>query len=68
MGDIEARISRLELRPEDLVQVKLSLELEVTSKTGPMTYYDFSLMMKVILDIPSILARLKTESSLTSEE
>jgi len=38
----------------DLAVVKLSLELEVISKTGHTIFYDFSSSMRVTLDTPSI--------------
>ena len=68
MEDIVAHINQWELRRVDSRVVKLSLELEVINKTGPMTSSDILSLMKDTLDTLSTCLKLKTGLLPTSEE
>ena len=68
MEDIVANINQWELRRVDSRVVKLSLELEVINKTGPMTSSDILSLMKDTLDTLSTCLKLKTGLSPTLEE
>ena len=68
MADIEVVINQLVLKLDDLAKVKLYLELEVISKTGPMTCsVSFSSMM-AISATPLTSHKLKIGSLLMQEE